>query len=461
MGLTDTLATCLQGWDLWRGPHRSHATFRAHQQTRLAALVAVARAHSPYYAALYRGLPRHGVPLAALPPVSKADLMAHFDAWVTDPTITRARVEAFVAGPARIGAPFLERYLVWTSSGSTGEPALLVQDRQAVQLLAASTLLRGYLAWRPLPALLHESARPAGIFATGGHFFAAAMLHQQGHSRSRSTPRVGAFSILTPLPDLVQALNQFQPTLLITYPSMLALLASEQGAGRLHLHPNVLATAGETLVPPVRAQIERAFARRVSDCYGCSEAGWIAFGCREGWQHVNADCVLLEPVDAHYQPTPVGQPSQTVLLTNLVNPVQPLIRYDLGDSITVRPNRCPCGSRLPAIRVAGRRDDTLALPHRTGGTLRIVPLALATVVEETPGVRRWQVLQRTPQHLNLRLEVVAGADRAQVWAEVERRVRDYLAVQGSAPVDVRLDDAPPAADPVSGKYRQVRVQLER
>ena len=43
----------------------------------------------------------------------------------------------------------------------------------------------------------------------------------------------------------------------------------------------------------------------------------IAFGCREGWLHVNADWVMLEPVDANYRPTPLGQISHTVLLTNL------------------------------------------------------------------------------------------------------------------------------------------------
>ena len=60
------------------------------RDARLAALVAYARTSSPFYRALYRGLPAEDVPLRDLPPVTKPQLMAHFDDWVTDPAITRA-----------------------------------------------------------------------------------------------------------------------------------------------------------------------------------------------------------------------------------------------------------------------------------------------------------------------------------------------------------------------------------
>lgn len=85
----------------------------------------------------------------------------------------------------------------------------------------------------------------------------------------------------------------------------------------------------------------------------------MAVDCDHGWLHVNSDWVVLEPVDADHAPTPPGIASHTVLLTNLANRVQPLIRCDLGDSVLARPDPCPCGSPFPAIRVQGRRDDVL------------------------------------------------------------------------------------------------------
>ena len=93
----------------------------------------------------------------------------------------------------------------------------------------------------------------------------------------------------------------------------------------------------------------------------------IAYACTEGWLHVNADWVLLEPVDAEHRPMPPGEPSHTVLLTNLANRVQPIIRYDLGDSVIAKPEPCACGSPLPAIRVEGRHDDVVSLSRRTAG----------------------------------------------------------------------------------------------
>ncbi len=44
------------------------------------------------------------------------------------------------------------------------------------------------------------------------------------------------------------------------------------------------------------------------------------------------------------------------VLTNLANTVQPLIRYDLGDQVTMQTERCMCGSPLPVIEVQGRQD---------------------------------------------------------------------------------------------------------
>jgi hypothetical protein len=49
-------------------------------------------------------------------------------------------------------------------------------------------------------------------------------------------------------------------------------------------------------------------------------------------------------------------------MTDLANQVQPIIRYDQGDSVPLRPDAYPCGSTLPAIRVVGRTNDTLSFP---------------------------------------------------------------------------------------------------
>ena len=41
--------------------------------------------------------------------------MAHFDDWVTDPAVTRAGVDAFVADKTLVGQPYLGRYFLCTT----------------------------------------------------------------------------------------------------------------------------------------------------------------------------------------------------------------------------------------------------------------------------------------------------------------------------------------------------------
>ncbi len=58
--------------------------------------------------------------------------MSHFDDWVTDPSVTKARIEAFLADSGNSGREFLDRYVVCTTSGATGIPAILLHDHAAL-----------------------------------------------------------------------------------------------------------------------------------------------------------------------------------------------------------------------------------------------------------------------------------------------------------------------------------------
>ncbi len=206
------------------------------------------------------------------------------------------------------------------------------------------------------------------------------------------------------------------------------------------------------LTPTTRAAIEQAFGCPLVNEYGASECLTIGYGCREGWLHVNADWVLMEPVDADLRPTAPGALSHTVLVTNLANAVQPVIRYDLRDRVRVAPGRCACGDPLPALKVEGRRDDVLTLTARDGAQVRLVPLALVTVVETQARVHRFQIVQRGERSVQLRL---AADERAHAGAPAVAALRDYLAQQGLSNVRVTLAPEGPRADGRDGKSRQV------
>ena len=458
-------------WDVWRTGRETPSAIARRRQARLADLIEFARTRSPYYAKLYSQLPLRTADLQRLPPVRKPELMAMFDDWVTDPEVTRSGVKTFVADKTRAGHLYLDRYAVWTSSGITGEPGIFVIDGGALTVYWALTGVRDVLSWMTPGELWAVRRRGGGrvaiLVATGGHFVGVTYTELYRRLRPRMADRTHTFSVMMPLADLVRSLNDFQPNIVMSYPTMIAVLAHEQSAGRLQINPISVTTGGEWLSTAIRNEITAGFNCPVRDAYAASEFMGIALQCRRGCLHLNSDWVILEAVDDRYRPVPPGQASHTSLLTNLANRLQPMIRYDLGDTITVSPDACACGSPFPVIYVEGRREDILAFQAAGGEVVRMVPRVIAEVVvpgcgaaSDTTGVRRFQLIQVGPEMLRVRLEIVPGADDRQVWETTARRLREYLAAQGLPTVEVERDPEAPRSDPKSGKFRQVWADLD-
>jgi phenylacetate-coenzyme A ligase PaaK-like adenylate-forming protein len=443
--------------DLRRARRGGPAAVAARRRARLADVVAAARAGSPLYRELYRDLPERVEDPAALPVTDKAALMARFDDWATDREVTRAAVSAFLDRPENVGAPFLGRHLVVTTSGTSGVRGVFVQDERMFRVLTAITagrstgqLLSGPRDWA---RLLRGGGRTAALWATDGHYAGYATARRLLAQRPSRGSRMRIVSVHRPLPEIVAELQRFRPAVLNGYASAVALVAAEQAAGRLDIDPALVVTAAEGLPPQAYARIAEAFGATVRDQYGCSEFMGLATGCARGWLHVNADWALLEPVDADGAPTPPGEPSHTVLLTNLANRLQPVIRYDLGDSVTVRPDPCPCGNPLPAVRVQGRTADVLTFAT-PAGPVRVPPLALGTAVDRVVGVHRFQVVQRGPADLLVRLEADPRADDARVWTAVRAGLAGVLAGYGVREPRLDRDDGPPQRS-AGGKVRAV------
>jgi phenylacetate-coenzyme A ligase PaaK-like adenylate-forming protein len=444
--------------DVFRSGRFPPGALESLKKERLASLVAFARARSPFYRDLLEGLPERVENPAILPPVTKSLLMENFDAAVTDPEASLERARSFVSDGSLVGRRFLGRYVAFSTSGTTGTPAVFLHDDGAMSVYAALTALRRLLPLASagmLRAVIARGGRTATVVATGGHFASSVV---EGLVR-RSFPRLSGFnrtfSILRPMKELVAALNDFRPAVLGTYPTALSVLAQEQAEGALRIRPALALTGSESLTPAVRSRASASFRCPVRDTYAASEFMGIAFDCSQGLLHVNADWAILEPADAAGRPVPPGRASHTAFLTNLANRVQPLLRYDLGDSVTILPEPCPCGSPFPAVRVEGRRDEILYFRGADDESVPILPMSVATAVEETRGIRSWQAVRSGPSRLRIAVEEAPGADRSRVMEEAVRRLREYLASQGLGGVSVEASEEPPRRDTSGGKQKQV------
>lgn len=428
------------------------------QARRLNRLVAFARRRSPFYARLYANLPQGAVELPQLSPVNKPEMMANFDQVITDPEVRLRDVRAYISDAARAGAPFHERYTVWSTSGSTGIPGIFLHDPGALRrynLLFLQGLLPHFLN-RPLLAnLARRGLREASIISTGGHFAANSFMQQLRRLHPSLQSRLRTFSVLSPLQELVSELNAFDPTMMAGYPTALKLLAEEQRCGNLNLRPLVSLSTGEWLDPDVRQLLQSEFGGQVIDMYGCTEFPFIAFSCASGKLHLREPWVILEPVDEALRPVPAGISSHSVLLTNLVNRIQPIIRYDLGDSLTILNQPCACGSPHAALELEGRRDEILHFANRQGSSVPLLPRALASLVKETPGVHRFQIVQCGNQLLKVRLATADGIGRAWIDDEVVWRLQRQLLLHDLPNIEVQIAPEAPQRDPRTGKYRHV------
>ena len=407
------------------------------QRKRLVRLLKAAMQGSRLYGERLRGISAADVHLSALPVVGKDELMQRFDDWVTDPELNLAGLRAFTADPKRIAEAYLGKYVVWESSGSGGQPGVFVQDARAMATYDALEALRRCTP-QPLQRWLdplYLAERIAFVGATGGHFASFVSVQRLRQLNPWVAPTMRSFSILQATSALIAELNEFAPSVIATYPTVAALLAEEALCGSLHIAPREVLTGGETLTPGVRQRVEQALGTTVRNSYGASEFLSIAWECAQGHLHVNADWVMLEPVDEKYRPVPLGQASHSTLLTNLANTVQPLIRYDLGDQITLSPERCSCGSPLPVIQVAGRRDDALTMRGKDGKNVTLLPLALTTLLEDQAGVFDFQLRQLGPHSLELHLPQ-RGAEGAAALERCRKLLQAFARQQGLAPLHI-------------------------
>jgi phenylacetate-coenzyme A ligase PaaK-like adenylate-forming protein len=357
----------------------------SHQRERLRVLLGHATEHSPFHARRLHGLDpaRFEVgDLARLPVMTKSQMMAEFDDVVTDRRLSRRLIEQHLAASLHEPGLLLDEYVCLASGGSSGLRGTFVQTLGEYADFVASLVRPGYAR-----ALAAGGPPPGGLVL--GIIAAASPVHSSGFGAAVATGppvRLIPAPATLPLPEIVARLNAAAPPALLGYASKLAELAREQLAGRLSIAPRSVTSISELLTPADRAVIERAFAVPVIDSFVSTEglAGHSEPG--ESVLSFASDMCLAELVDDDNNPVPAGVPSAKVLVTNLHNLTQPLIRYELTDRFT-RPQATPAAGWLRAC-IDGRADEEF----RYGG-VTVHPHVIRGILASESAVLEYQVRQ--------------------------------------------------------------------
>lgn len=422
------------GWDADR--------LADYQRERLRALLSHAAERSPFHARRLSGLDPGRFELAdlpRLPTMTKGQMMAGFDEIVTDRRLTRSLVERHLAASTAEPALLLGRYVCLVSGGSSGLRGVFVQALDEYTEFVASVV-------RQARARMTAAGGPPPEEMVIAIIGAASPVHSSGFGAAVAAGppvRLIAAPATLPLPEIVRRLNAAQPPALLGYPSKLAELAREQRGGQLRIAPRSVTANSEVLTARDRTAIADAFGVPVVNQFvsteglvGQSEPGGPVL-------RFATDLCLVELVDAANQPVPDGTASARVLITNLHNYTQPLIRYELTDRF-VRPPGPPGDGYLRAA-VEGRADE----PFRYG-RLEVHPHVLRSTLVAASAVREYQVRQ-TEQGVDVACVPDGAVGAAALAGRLERSLR--RAGLARPRVRVRMVDEI-SRDPLTGKVRR-------
>lgn len=325
------------------------------------------------------------------------------------------------------------------TSGSTGVPLTIRIDERSKQWKYASTLRSDeWSGWRLGQRVAKAWGNPE-----------YRQFGWRGRLRNALVDRAVYLDTLHLTDDRVRAfvrhLRRHRPGLLFGHAHSLYLLADRmRNDGVTDVRPSGIVSTAMPLHAWQRAVIEQVFGVSATDRYGCEEVSLIACECeRHRGLHVNADSVYVEVEDAVGEN---GRATGRLLVTDLTNPAMPLIRYRVGDVVTLTDRACECGRGLPLIEnVQGRDADYVVTP--AGGLISGISLT-ENFALKIDGTAQVQIVQEDVTLLRLRV-VPARAFGDHSRRQIDALVRDTFGpgVRHELELVDRIEQEP------SGKYR--------
>lgn len=390
---------------------------RSLQNGKLRKLLRFAWEHSSYYRAVFE---RAGIteeqldtlPLSCFPTIDKQALLEHFDELVTVPDLKQENLREFDAREAADRKPYQGKYHVVHSSGSTGKPGYFVYDEDAWSQMLLG-IIRAALWGMSMPqilGLLMKRPRIVYIAATDGRYGGAMAV---GDGIDGVGAKQMYLDIKTPVAEWIRQIREFQPNIVIGYPSAIKILAQLMENGEVGLDAERVISCGEPLGTNLRTYLEKIFRTQVVNFYGSSES--LALGVET---NPKDGMLLFDDMNV------IEVENGVMYLTCLYNYAQPLIRYRLSDRLTLK---APEGGELPftrAVGLLGRNEDVLWFEDGRGNREFLHPLAIEGFCIE--GLKDYQFRQITKDTFEMFAETEHGASKERIRQEMLQQMREIL-----------------------------------
>ena len=233
------------------------------------------------------------------------------------------------------------------------------------------------------------------------------LAHAAGRLNGALIVPADARSTAMPYSRVIRVMHDLGVTVTWSMPTEVLLWAAAARAAGYHPAKDFpalrgLFVGGEPLSAARRRRLSAVWGGvPVVEEYGSTETGSLAGDCVEGKLHLWADRVVpevLDPVTGRSSREGSGQ----LVVTTLYREAMPLVRYNLEDSVEVSYADCPCGWKVPTIKVLGRT----AFGYPVKGTA-VTQHRLEDLVFDLPDefeVLFWRA-QASPDRLSIQIEV--------------------------------------------------------
>jgi phenylacetate-CoA ligase len=254
-------------------------------------------------------------------------------------------------------------------------------------------------------------------------------------------------------------IQTYKPTVLLCTPSYALYLGrhmEESGQSPRDSSIRLLVCAGEpgACVPATKRRIEEMWNARVHDDFGCTEVAMSPFGytCqhqvnREDGHvdtHFMEDAYVPEVLDPEtLQPVPDGQRG-ILVVSNLFSEAQPILRYVMGDWVTITREPCPCG-RTHARAVdglAGRHDQLIKIRG-----LAFLPALLEDSIRSQKGIGDEFIIEIRRAGDMDEVLVTTELERGNTEDPDQRKRQLQSKLKGSLGIEVEVKLVPPGTLP--------------
>ena len=256
------------------------------------------------------------------------------------------------------------------------------------------------------------------------------------------------------LKHYIKNLIEFKPEYMVGFPSTIAEIAKYGLKNNIEFPPNVIKAifpTAETITDEIRTVIESYFKTKMHNQYASSEGAPFIFECSNNKLHLELQSGVFEVLDQDNNPAQSGK----LVVTSFTTEGTPLIRYDIGDSITLanETETCSCGNNNPLVKeILGRIDDYIFSAENGKINLGNV----SNTLKDTKGIIKFQVIQDHLDEITILLQKDEKLYNSKMEEIFLRNWKDRLG--SSIKINLKyVDDIPVEA---SGKFRIVKNNIK-